>query len=282
MKEEYGVSIDVFLKVIYDAFSHRWKDKTPANKYVSSLKQTYDWCCRNWDLVATSVDSLKSTDLEAIVKEQCLQYLPNNVVFPDLTVYFVFNGCDGRGFKSEIYMDITLCAILGKEKCVSLLAHEYHHSCRANFALRCSNPKWKNAFETLSCLESEGVADKIYNLGGVLPDNDYPPLRQLIKKRKEIYENAPKHLAEVEKGILTDVAPRKTFSEGSNHPLGNYMADLIERRFGRTLLVDCVGDPLKFLKTYNEAAKQEKRDEAGIFVFSKVVIYKLGQIMEDL
>jgi hypothetical protein len=282
MEKDSEVSVDNLLRIIYDAFSRGLKDEEPTIKPTSSLEQTYDWCSRNWELVVASVDFLKSTDLETIVKEQCKAYLPESVVFPDLTVHFVFNGCDGRGFKSEVYMDITLCAILGKEKCVGLLAHEYHHSCRADFALQCSNPKWKNVFETLFYLESEGVADKIYNLGGVLPDNPFLPLQKLIKKRKETYENAIKHLARVEKGILTDEDPRKTFNNGSNHPVGNFMADLIEQKLGRLVLVGCVGDPVKFLNTYNEAAKLETKEGANMFVFSETVIYKLEQMSKDL
>lgn len=282
MKEDYGVSADVLLNLIYNAFSLVKEARETLSRSLSNLKNTYDWCNRNWDLVMASADFLKSIDLEAIVKQRCVEYLPSNVAFPNLTVYFVFNGCDGRGFRSEVYMDITLCAILGREKCIGLLTHEYHHSCRAEFALQCSNKRWKNVFETLSFLESEGVADKIYNLGGVLPDNDFPPLKQLIMQRREFYGNAHIHLAKVEKGIMKDVDPRETFSKGSNHPLGNYMADMIELRLGKASLVDCVGNPLKFLETYNEAAKLEKEEKDNIFVFSEEVMSRLEQIKNDL
>ena len=281
-KKDYGVTADVLLNVIYNAFSRAGEDKATGSRSLSHLKQTYDWCRRNWDLVMASVDFLRSTDLEVVVKERAAEYLPSDVVFPDLTVYFVFDGCDGRGFKSQVYMDVTLCAILGREKSIGLLAHEYHHSCRADFALQCSSPKWKNVLETLFYLESEGVADKIYNLGGVLPDNSFPPLRQLIRQRTKFYRHAHIHLAEVEKGILTDANPRKIFSKGLNHPLGNYMADLIERRLGKVALVDCVGDPLKFLETYNEAAELEKEEKGNTFVFSEAVMSKLERVRKDL
>ena len=103
MEKDSEVSVDNLLKIIYDAFSRGLKDEEPTIRPTSRLEQTYDWCSRNWDLVVASVDFLKSTDLETIVKEQCKEYLPESVVFPDLTVHFVFNGCDGRGFKSDYH-----------------------------------------------------------------------------------------------------------------------------------------------------------------------------------
>ena len=277
LKNDYGVSPDGLLNIIHNAFSQRTCEEVSSDRSVRFLNEAYEWCNRNWNLVTATVDWLQSSDLESLVKRQVASYLPRNVVFPDLTVYFVFDGCDGRGFKSKVYVDVILCAILGREKSIRFLAHEYHHSCRADFARECF-PKWKNVFETLFYLESEGVADKIYDLGGVLPDNDFPHLTRLRRRRARIYNNASVHLAKVEKGILNDTDPLKTFSNSSNHPLGKYMADLIERRVGKASLIKCVGDPLKFLETYNQAAKLEKEENVSTFVFSKATMFKLQQI----
>jgi hypothetical protein len=282
MKNDNKVSADVLLNIIHNAFSQRVGEKASRNRSLRYLIKTYDWCNKNWNLVKASVDWLRSTDLEPVVKERAAYYLPRDVAFPDVMVYFAFDGCDGRGFKSKVYMDVTLCAILGREKSIGLLAHEYHHSCRADFAQKCSNTKWKNIFDTLFYLESEGVADKIYDLGGVLPDNRFLPITQAIRQRKRFYLNAHKYLADVEKGILKNVDPLKTFSGGKNHPLGKYMADLIERKLGKAKLIYCVGHPFEFLKTYNEAAILEKEKIVKTFVFSKGVMAKLDDIQRIL
>jgi len=278
LKSDYGVSADGLLDIIRNVFSQKVSEEVSSDRSVRFLNVAYEWCSKNWNLVTATVDWLRSSDLESLVKKHVASYLPRNVVFPDLTVYFVFDGCDGRGFKSKAYVDVILCAILGREKSVRFLAHEYHHSCRADFAVECSDPKWKNVFETLFYLESEGVADKIYDLGGISPDNNFPHLTWLRRRRARIYNNASVHLAKVEKGILNDADPLKTFSNSSNHPLGKYMADLIERRLGKVILVKCVGDPLRFLEAYNQAAKLEKEENVDTFVFSKATMFKLQQI----
>jgi hypothetical protein len=278
MKNDYKVSVDVWLNIIHNAFSQSVSKKPRGGGSwgsLSFLNQAYDWCSKNWHLVTASVDWLRSADLEPVVKRQAASYLPRDVTFPDLDIYFVFDACDGRGFKSKVFMDVTLCAILGREKSVGLLAHEYHHSCRADLAMECPNPEWKNTFDILTRLESEGVADKIYDLGSIPPDNDFLPLRQLTRRRKRFYVNASRYLGGIEKGILRNADPRKTFRKSSDHPLGKYMADVIEQNLGKASLVECVGDPLMFLKAYNEAAKKAKAKVESTFVFPETAMAKL-------
>lgn len=73
------------------------------------------------------------------------------------------------GFKGGICADIALLAILGKTKAIKLLAHEFHHSCRAEIAVPYEEDRYPEIFQVLYWLESEGIADKVYDLDAEKP-----------------------------------------------------------------------------------------------------------------
>lgn len=198
----------------------------------------------------------------------------------NMTVYFVLNGGDCRGFKEEIYADITLLTILGKTKAIRLLAHEFHHSSRAEIAVPYEEDSHLTVFQVLYWLESEGIADKVYDLGANQPDNEFEPLLKLIKTRRRIYLNAGNYLKLFDKAVQNSENPIPIFSKNAYHPVGHFMADIIENTLGTRELVKTVGDPFLFVETYNKSAKILRK--SGVYIFSNKTINKLQKIKAEI
>lgn len=78
-------------------------------------------------------------------------------------------------------------------------------------------------------------------------------------------QSAPDHVTEL--GVLLeqigtgelDLARAKELVADAGrlgaHPLGLFIADAVERRFGRARVIACIGDPFALMLTYAEAAK---------------------------
>jgi len=208
------------------------------------------------------------------------EFLPKIIEPLNVNVHFVLDGGDCRGFKGEIYADITLLAILGETKAIRILSHEFHHSCREEIAVPYKKDRYPDIFQVLYWLESEGIADKVYDLGTEKPDNEFEPLLKLMQIRKQMYSNAKNYLKMFDEAVQKLENPIPIFSNNAYHPVGHFMADVIESALGTRYLVKTVGDPFNFVQTYNEAAKILQKPE--VYVLSGETTRRLGRIRTEI
>lgn len=276
MNEDMKISFDEYLAIITNAFSEDGLESNLEKSRFPFIEKIYEYCSNNWHQIEETVSFLKQVDIKQKMYSMVKKYLPKVIEPVNITIYFVLDGGDCRGFRGEVYADITLLAILGKTKAIGLLAHEFHHSCRAEMAVPYEEDHFSEIFQVLFWLESEGIADKVYDLGAEKPDNEFEPLLKLRKTRRQIYSNARNYLMLFDKAVQKLENPVPIFSNNSYHPVGHFMADVIESTFGTSELVKTVGDPFNFLETYNNSAKILRKPE--VFVLSDETIRRLGEI----
>jgi len=279
MYRDMKISVDDYLLMIADAFSGVGFRSSLDKTHLSFVKKIYEYCSSNWNQIEETLTFLRRFDTEKlhlIVKK----YLPKIIEPPNMVIHFVLDGGDCRGFQSEIYADLTLLAILGNAKAAGLLAHEFHHSCRAEITAPYKETRYPEIFQVLYWLESEGIADKVYDLGQEKPDNMFEPLLKLVKVRRRMYLNANNYLRLLDKALRISENPIPIFSNNAYHPVGHFMADVIESTLGTRELVKTVGDPFDFVEAYNESARILQK--SSVFILSNDTIKKLRKIRAEI
>jgi hypothetical protein len=271
------ISVDEYFLIIANAFSGVRLRSGLDRSHLSFVQKIYEYCSANWDQIEETVAFLRRFDTNKLCS-MVEKYLPKTIVPPHMVIRFVLDGGDCRGFQGEIYADLTLLAILGKAKATGLLAHEFHHSCRAEIAVPYKGTRHAEVFQVLYWLESEGIADKVYDIGQEKPDNMFEPLLKLVKIRRRMYSHASDYLKLFDNALRESQNPMPVFRDNAYHPVGHFMADVIESALGTRELVETVGDPLRFVEAYNESAGMLQK--SSIFILSEGAIKRLTKIRE--
>ena len=244
-----------------------------------------------------TLDTWKHTDLVASARRD-LTYLPDEAVikakvFPVIkpkTNSFVFdNKTDPTIF---LYLDPEESAA----KFENTIAHELHHIGYSSVASLAEArqkdvpPNAKAAVDWIGAF-GEGFA-MLAAAGG--PDVDPQATSSPEDRARWEHDlaNFNNDLAAVQQFFLDvidhklvgeDKINEKAFSffgtQGPWYTVGYKMAVIVERRFGRKVLIDCMLDPRQLLARYNEAAKQ--RNESGnenLALWSPQLLHKIGDV----
>lgn len=217
----------------------------------------------NKQLMDEQLRKLKSHNYSADAVKRTLEFLPQSSVSEYPPVSFVIFENNGRG-SSPIVVD--LAASINWDF-MSFLSHEFHHWYRnRELQYAVSKVSWQDAYlvDALSKIEAEGIADMVDKRDWFTkPSNavsDYA--RQYIydvKRTPSVINRIDKLLSQLSSkpnsahqiGMkISQTLPEK------GHSTGYFMASLILQNIGKDELVSCVGNPFKFIKLYNQAAKQ--------------------------
>lgn len=238
----------------------------------------------NSRLIRDQYKKLKRNKENIIALNRTLEYLPQNSVSQYPPVSFLIFESNGRG-SSPIVVDLAASI---EWDFVSFLAHEYHHWYRGK-QLKYNQRKVSSAdralIDALNLIEAEGVADMVdkkdwytkssnaissyarrfisdvQRTGGVIKSID-ASLIQISKNPNQIRNYGQK---------IWQALPQR------GHTTGYYMARLILEYSNKRELVQCVGNPFRFIQTYNKAAKRAgsnypKFSEASIKVIKDLEI----------
>jgi hypothetical protein len=205
-------------------------------------------------------------------------------------VNFVIYNLDGRGTPDGVVVDLVMAEIMGRKGAKLFLAHEFHHAGRES-RLQVPNRKQDpRAFllRAFDQLQAEGIADLIdksylfskMKTGAPMSsteglDSGREWCRKLLaafaQRHQKAYRSTPGTVRRVD-SLLVAVADAE--EDGNNqllrersreilrsipnngHPNGHYMADLIANQFGTDTLAVTANDPFRFVRLYNEAARE--------------------------
>jgi hypothetical protein len=212
---------------------------------------------------------LKSKPIIPRIVQRARQFLPTDHVAGRPQVAFVIFANDGRAY-DPIVVDLQASRNWDFE---SFLAHEFHHWFR-NRALSVDfeavDSLDYDLIWTLNQLQAEGIADQIDKRGWVLQGAEVPGgMSGYANRYMENLEAAPALLQRLD-SLLTSYSkpgsPRgkigaeiRSLVPQSGHPTGFYMASLILEHLGEGALIDDVGNPFGFVKTFARAAAQAPR-----------------------
>jgi hypothetical protein len=223
-----------------------------------------------------TLDAWKTTDLRAVA-ERILPYLP-----PDARVrakvYPVIKPLS-NSFVSEVTSDPAIFLYLdpkqSPEDFANTVAHESHHIGYADAGERYDerikalpdNPRkaaeWMGAFgEGLAVLAAAGSADvhpmrDFKEADRVRWDQDIRSFDQNLAQMNQFF------LDVVDGGFAKpEVADHVAFTffgyRGPWYTVGYQMGAMVEKRYGRAVLVECMSDPRTLLARYNEVAAEQK------------------------
>lgn len=186
--------------------------------------------------------------------------------WPRFTVAFATFRKDARGYSDSIVMD-PLFALEAGPDLVHWLAHETHHLLRHPLTVSTMPGAMTGANQSLVWvlhqLQSEGIADQIDKPRTFFGDGYLAHSRIADFFRGEM-ANAPARIVQLD-ALIRDLADCQHDCDAigerirdtavmAGHPLGYFMADVIDSALGRAALLDDVGNPARFLATYNRAA----------------------------
>jgi hypothetical protein len=222
-----------------------------------------------------TLDAWKRADLEAAAR-RILPYLPpeariHATVYPVIKPQsnsFVFEASTNPAI--FLYVD----AAESQEEFENTVAHELHHIGLASLASAYEarirslpdNARiaatWMGAFgEGVAVLAAAGSTD-VHPMGAFPPDDrarwdqDMRYIDQMLGQLDQFFRDV------VAGGFSTsDVADHVAFTffgyRGPWYTVGYHMAAVVEKRFGRPALLECMADPRLLLKKYNEAATEQ-------------------------
>lgn len=209
---------------------------------------------------------LQSIDFNRKAINRTLQFLPQNNVTEFPPVAFVIFENNGRG-SSPIIVDLAASI---EWDFVSFLSHEFHHWYRnrqMKFNYRNVASKDMYLVEALDHIEAEGIADMVDKRDWFSKSsnsvskyarqfiNDVGRTPFVIKQMDKLFSEAGKNKnrRRLLGSKMLNLLPQK------GHTTGYFMASLILEQLGKRKLIACLGNPFKFILTYNSAAKLSRR-----------------------
>jgi hypothetical protein len=239
--------------------------------YVRALREVKD----PLDQLLTE---LRDRKLDVLVSafQRTREYLPVGCEIGSPRLVMLPLGYDSRTDGETIYMDPVASVRLGVDGMIHALSHELHHVARyrltgENLTLMHPGDQAKpgSAHELLlqwiKWLEAEGVADCASNM----IDENIAELAAAREARRQQMVDYARLLA----GMIDTIRDSGSSAGGRNleeiaaesrgiaHPVGARMGERIEREFGRSALVDCVGRPGMFLRRFEAVARSDDGSE---------------------
>ncbi len=236
------------------------------NKYHLQHLMHYIKVRDNKNKMMRQLENLKSIPYNRKAITRTLKFLPQNRVSVYPPVAFVIFENNGRG-SSPIVVDLAASI---EWDFVSFLSHEFHHWYRnRQLKFNYNNIRRNDMLlvQAFDHIEAEGIADMVdkrdwftkasnsVSLQARQFINDVSRTPYIIKQMDRILIKAEQYPSSRNRqgNKLLNLLPEK------GHTTGYFMASLILEEFGKDKLVSCVGNPFKFIKTYNDAAKISKR-----------------------
>lgn len=268
---------------------------------INSYK-AFEYSYRNREEIIETINELKTYPYTERAVTEALNFLPESsvtdypfvsfIIFPDsrgyIPICIAINNKlkEKKNLSDEIINKLNEQGYSPERISVLGLAHEFFHYYRdkeLDFKMPERNSDEFDLIWILNQIENEGIADQIdqkqlYFGKGCFVETEIANLKlEEQKKQPDMIRKLDSLLIEFQKNPIQ----RKTLGQRirhlpsrSGHPLGFYMANIIEEQFGKKELVNVVRNPFAFFKLYNSAAKQK----SGVPVFSNESITLIIQL----
>lgn len=213
---------------------------------------------------------IKYSNYSQTAINRTLKFLPQNHVNQLPPVSFIIFESNGRG-SSPIVVDLAATI---EWNIVGFLAHEFHHWYR-NRELKYRTygvaPEDAAIINTLSRIEAEGIADQVDKIKWFTEAsnsvsryartfiNDVGKTPYVIQKM----DNYLTAIAQDQNKKFTYSRKFQNLLPELGHTTGYFMSSLILQEFSRNDLVKCVGNPFRFIKLYDKAAKMTSGNYPG-------------------
>lgn len=190
-------------------------------------------------------------------------YLPEEANLKGLKIYFIPLPYNAVAEGNMIFIDPIFSMEMGRDLLQLILSHEAHHIGRHSIAINSDSDTSKlsgRLIDIFISLEAEGIANCVFN-GTMIPQME--KLRTFWRTSSKDYYIHLKALQDiyiaVSSGVMNeedgwDALNKNWLNPGYTQPVSFRMAKEIENAFGKQRLKYVVGNPVKFLETYQLAA----------------------------
>lgn len=225
----------------------------------------------NRTLINEQERKIKYSNYSQIAINRTLKFLPQNHVNQLPPVSFIIFESNGRG-TSPIVVDLAATI---EWNIVGFLAHEFHHWYRnRELKYRTYGIAAEDApiINVLSRIEAEGIADQVDKIKWFTEASNSVSqyARTFINdvgKTPYVIQKMDNYLS----AIAQDQSKKFLYSRKFQnllpelgHTTGYFMSSLILQKFSRNDLVKCVGNPFRFIKLYDKAAKLSSGNYPGL------------------
>lgn len=267
MEKKMGISRKNYIKWVTKGVTSKPPNPDSMIQWLTNKGRTKGFAhysAEHLDEIELFFKSIKDSESDMLrwVEERLRSYLPSDIPIPPSKLYLIFGSGDGRNFYEEATIDVTLAYVLGLENTQGMIAHELHHMARNKIYGNWTD--FKGLKFILSTLEAEGIADMVFSIhSSTLARQDLPIVTMMMQSKA--YDRVDEILKEMDE-LISNAYPRepnqkklyRLFAKNAFHPVGHIMAQRIENCLGRTSLVGCMGDPVKFIKAYQLSAESSK------------------------
>lgn len=215
--------------------------------------------------------------------KKAMYYLPNlKTKTIELNINFYVFMYNAAVENLQVFIDIMFANLLTVEQCTDLLAHEMHHYLQRyidNEELILKDD-YKDIKRMLFVISNEGTADmcnfistnEIYEKFGWMEKGCLDSMMENVEfHMKKLNNLLEKRLDERNKNvdIISFINENHKY-----HVLGYHMAKTIEKGISIEELRSCIGKPLRFILSYNEAYKKLYKE----YMLSDFVVDRLKNV----
>ncbi|MBX2875620.1 MAG: hypothetical protein KTR30_26115, partial [Saprospiraceae bacterium] len=245
--------------------------------YVKVLYQHQVEAKQKRKLVKRFIRKFKRSDIVKQAKEIVKPYLPEDFTVENepTDIAFLLFQPDGFAVDDTIIIDALFAYNYG-DGFEKFVAHELHHVYVANYISKLrkvnqDDPHFQ-LIQAFKFLRMEGTADLIdkVDLLERTNKNDYETKYAAHYRKSKTYlhtiDSLLQEIANDQHLLPTASKEIRRQLPYNGHPMGLYIAHLIEKKYGRDGILKCLDNPFTFIKLYNTIAKDSNGQQ---FVFSE-------------
>lgn len=232
------------------------------NIFMRNITKTIRYAFDNLDKIEKLNNYLKNIINTKDFLKIAKQFVPKEIEIDKIRINMVIFMPNAFGINDDMIVDLFLLGNANKDYINGILAHELHHMLRSKVAIEfLVEEKYSDIAQALYWLESEGIADlcnfeatkNLYEEYGYAEKGKMEYILNNINEYLKKFNNLmfSKSMNNSKDEELIDFLS----SNSAFHPIGYYMANKINQILGTEILIQCVGNPVKFITTYQQAAE---------------------------
>ncbi len=290
LKKDAGIDELKFKTILKTSFG--FEQEPTKSKIIKKFPyevKFFVYAYNNLDSIQAFCSLLEKSNLGSKALVSAQKYLDEGDLPKNIKIVYLFEGhsLGASRYNNKIYVDVISGYILGQKNLTSLLAREiYHLGERVKF-IDVNDQGFKSVQRLLHLLCSMGVSNLAGSVLYSKPKKQDDIMNAVHKKFAGMKNNLNKYFALANQILSHSLVEGKSKEEiqkeitenfiktASYHVLGYKMAQVIENSLGIAKIKECRNDPVRFVITYQEAAKKSGKD----FVFDDEVIEVLEKFV---
>ncbi len=288
LKADAGIDGAKFKTILRTSFG--FEQEPTKSKIIKSYPyevKFFVYAYNSLDSVQAFCDRLEKSNLGNKALTSAQKYLDEGDLPRNIGISYLFEGhsLGASRYNNGIYVDVISGYILGTKNLSSLLAREIYHLGEKVHFVEKDDEGFKSIQRLLHLLCSMGISNLAGSVLYSKPQKQDDIMNAVYKKFNGMKRNLKQYFVQADQILSKALVEGKSKAEvekeitdnfiktAAYHVLGYKMAQVIEKNLGIAKVKECRNDPVKFVITYQEAAKKSGKE----FAFDDKVTEALGK-----